>query len=263
MSSRLVLSVVPLALALLLGGCAAPKPPAQDRLVQYDLGPADVATSPDVPSLEASSNAPSDASPDTSPNASLNTLPNASPNASPNLSPSSPGAVPLPLLKIVAVTAPTALDSDRMIYRLVYADPRQARRYAGSRWTATPAQLLTERLRNVLARQARILDGGDPERGAPLLKVVLLDFSQRFDAPGAGQGVVTVRASLLRDGHLLAQRDFAAAVPGATADAAGGATAMAAAADAVVRDIGVWLGAWTQAGGTGNAQSETPSPRRQ
>lgn len=224
MSSRLVLSVVPLALALLFGGCAAPKPPAQDRLVQYDLGPADVATSPDVPS---------------------------------------PGAVPLPLLKIVAVTAPTALDSDRMIYRLVYADPRQARRYAGSRWTATPAQLLTERLRNVLARQARILDGGDPERGAPLLKVVLLDFSQRFDAPGAGQGVVAVRASLLRDGHLLAQRDFAAAVPGATADAAGGATAVAAAADAVVRDIGVWLGAWTQAGGTGNAQPETPSPRRQ
>ncbi|MGI4860126.1 MAG: ABC-type transport auxiliary lipoprotein family protein [Janthinobacterium lividum] len=222
MPSRLALSGATLALALLLTGCAAPKPVAKERLVQYDLGPADVAPVPGAP-----------------PGGSV------------------AGAPRLPPLKIVAVTAPTALDSDRMLYRLVYADPRQARRYAGSRWTATPAQLLTERLRDVLSRQAQILDGGDPERGAPLLKVALLDFSQRFDVPGAGRGVVVVRASLLRDGHLLAQRDFGATVPSPTADAAGGATAIAAAADAVVHEIGAWLDA-------GNAQapsaSRLPSP---
>ncbi|MCY0389085.1 ABC-type transport auxiliary lipoprotein family protein [Robbsia sp. Bb-Pol-6] len=224
MSSRLAPSA--LVLALLLAGCATPKPPATDRLAQYDLGPVDVAPVPDTP-------------PDTPPDRRAG-------SAGPFARPAAPsaGADPLPPLKIVAVTAPSALDSDQMIYRLVYADPRQARRYAGSRWSATPAQLLTDRLRNVLSRQARILDGGDPERGAPMLKVALLDFSQRFDAPGAGRGVVAVRASLLRDGQVLAQRDFGATAPSATADAAGGAAAIAAAADAVARDIGAWLGAW-------------------
>lgn len=193
------------AFALLVGGCAAPQSPDKNHLAQYDLGAVGLA-----PSSAAARPA---------------------------------GAAFLPLLKIVAVAAPPALDSVQMTYRLVYADPRQVRDFAGSRWTARPAQLLTARLRDVLSRQARILDGGDPDRSAPLLKVVLLDFSQRFDAPGEGRGVVVVRASLLVDGHLRAQRDFGATVPSPTADAAGGATAVAAAADAVVGDIGAWLDA--------------------
>lgn len=152
-------------------------------------------------------------------------------------------AAALPLVKVLQVTAPTALDSDQIRYRLSYADPLESRSYGGSRWTATPAQLLTDRLRGALASHARLLDGGDPEH-APLLKVELIDFSQHFDAPGESRGVVVVRASLKVEGRLLAQRDFGAAVPGGSADAAGGATALARAADQVVGDVGNWVGTW-------------------
>lgn len=143
------------------------------------------------------------------------------------------------VLKVLAVSASAALDSDDIAYRLVYANPNQARHYSGSEWTATPAQLMTERLRGKLAQTSHLLEGGDPE-DAPLLKVELLDFSQRFDAPGHGQGVVSIRATLKTRTRLIAQRDFTASVPSATANAEGGATAIAQAADAVLDNLSAW-----------------------
>lgn len=145
----------------------------------------------------------------------------------------------LPSLKVLAVSASAALDSDDIAYRLVYANPNQALHYSGSEWTATPAQLMTDRLRGKLAHTTHLLEGGDPE-DAPLLKVELLDFSQRFDAPGRGQGVVSIRATLKTRTRLIAQRDFTASVPSATANAEGGATAIAQATDVVLNNLSTW-----------------------
>lgn len=199
------------ALVSAMAGCAvAPATPAQ--AVRYDLGVEPSST------LSASSSLPPPVS-------------GAGQNA----------ALAPPLLKVVAVTAPSALDNDRIHYRLAYANALESRSYGASRWTATPAQMMTDRLRSALTTKFRVLDGGDSER-APLLKVELIDFSQRFNAPGESQGVVTVRASLKSGGKLLAQREFGASVPSTRADAEGGATAIAAATDHVMADILAWLG---------------------
>ena len=185
---------------LFVGGCAhAPTP--RHQMQHYDLGPPQ--TSVSSADVQAHSSPPS------------------------------------LVLKVLAVSASAALGSDDIAYSLVYANPNQARHYSGSEWSATPAQLMTDRLRGKLAQTARLLEGGDPE-DAPLLKVELLDFSQRFDAPGRGQGVVSIRATLKTRTHLIAQRDFTASVPSATANAEGGAAAIAQAADAVLDNLSTW-----------------------
>ena len=191
---------------LFIGGCAhAPTP--RHQMQHFDLGPPQT-------SISSASSRPSP----------------------PSFQ--SPQSSPL-VLKVLTVSASAALDSDDIAYRLVYANPNQARHYNGSEWTATPAQLMTDRLRGKLAQTAHLLDGGDPE-DAPLLKVELLDFSQRFDAPGRGQGVVSIRATLKTRTRLIAQRDFTASIPSATANAEGGATAIAQAADVVLDNLSTW-----------------------
>src|SRR5206468_6512190 len=60
---------------------------------------------------------------------------------------SAAAANPLGALVITDVTGSSALDNERITYRLSYADPLQARTYANSRWSATPLQLLTQRLK--------------------------------------------------------------------------------------------------------------------
>src|SRR6266702_437820 len=52
-----------------------------------------------------------------------------------------------PAVKVLDVSAPGMLESDKLIYRLSYADAQQTAAYANSHWTLPPAQLLTQRLR--------------------------------------------------------------------------------------------------------------------
>src|ERR1700761_8230715 len=68
---------------------------------------------------------------------------------------------PLPPVKMLDVTAPETLGSDRLIYRLSYADAQRTASYANSHWTMPPAQLLTQRLRSALAAHGTVLSGGD------------------------------------------------------------------------------------------------------
>ena len=154
--------------AVMLSGCSTPKPRVSNRLARYDLGPS-------------------------------TTLPAQVDGASDGQTPvavqSAPPMPGRPLLKMMPATAPAALDDDRIRYRLDYADIREARAYANSRWSGTPSQLLSDRLRQRLSTRAEVLQGGDPER-APLLRIELIDFSQRFTSARHGVGVVSVRVSL-------------------------------------------------------------------
>lgn len=85
-----------------------------------------------------------------------------------------------PALKVLDVSAPDALNSDRFVYRLAYADAQRIAVYRDSKWTAPPAQLLTQRLRGALSLRGAVLEGGDGVR-APVLKVELSEFEQVFD----------------------------------------------------------------------------------
>jgi len=138
------------------------------------------------------------------------------------------------------VIAPSDLDSDQMRYRLTYLNGQQARSYAASRWTMTPAQLLTQRLRARLAGQGAVLSNAGAS-SAPVLRVELIEFEQLFDQPNVGRGVISLRATVSRNGVLLAQREFFSAAPAPTPDAAGGAQALAGASDAAIAAVISWF----------------------
>lgn len=152
-----------------------------------------------------------------------------------------------PALKVLDVAAPDALDSDKFAYRLAYADAQHVAVYRDSRWTAPPAQLLTQRLRGALSSRGTVLEGVDGVR-APTLKVDLSEFEQVFDGQSQSHGAVTARATLTLDGKVLGQRTFVARAPSSTPDAAGGARALAAASDELVSQIAAWVGVQAYAG---------------
>jgi cholesterol transport system auxiliary component len=142
------------------------------------------------------------------------------------------------------VSAPEWLESPTLQYRLTYQEPLRHQGYAGSRWVAAPSLLLTERLRQAAAQASSrgAVRDGEGVRTDYLLRVELEEFSQVFDSPQSSRGVVRARASLVRDGRVLAaQQGFVVERPAATADAAGGAKALAAAADQLVIDMLGWM----------------------
>ncbi|TCW82411.1 ABC transporter [Burkholderia sp. SRS-46] len=152
-----------------------------------------------------------------------------------------------PALKVLDVAAPDALDSDKFVYRLAYADAQRTAVYRDSRWTAPPAQLLTQRLRGALSSRGAVLEGSDGVR-APTLKIDLNEFEQVFDGEAQSHGAVTARATLTLDGKVLGQRTFVARAPSSTPDAAGGARALATASDDLVSQIAAWVGMQAYAG---------------
>ncbi|WP_404842815.1 ABC-type transport auxiliary lipoprotein family protein [Burkholderia contaminans] len=156
-------------------------------------------------------------------------------------------AGPGPALKVLDVAAPDALDSDKFAYRLAYVDAQHVAVYRDSRWTAPPAQLLTQRLRGALSSRGTVLEGTDGVR-APTLKVDLNEFEQVFDGQSQSHGAVTARATLMLDGKVLGQRTFVARAPSSTPDAAGGARALATASDQLVSQIAAWVGMQAYAG---------------
>lgn len=144
---------------------------------------------------------------------------------------------------VTDVTGSSALDNERMFYRLSYADPLQARTYANSRWTANPLQLLTQRFKTRLAQAgARVLSETDAASGIPLLRIDVDEFIQDFGGVSRSTGVVAVRASVFQGHTLVDQKSFRQAVAANSADAPGGARALAASTDAVAADIVAWLG---------------------
>jgi cholesterol transport system auxiliary component len=160
-----------------------------------------------------------------------------------DLGPPSPAASAgtLPAVKVLDVTASDNLESDKLIYRLSYADAQQTASYANSHWTMAPSQLLTQRLRGALSSRGTVLTGADGVH-APVLKVDLSEFEQVFDSQSESHVAVTARATLTQNGKVIGQRTFIARAPSSSADAAGGAQALAAASDDLVAQISAWLG---------------------
>ncbi len=163
-----------------------------------------------------------------------------------------PGAAtPLPLV-VPDIDAAGALEQSLLLYRLGYADDHQLRAYALARWTAPPAQLVRQRLRQQLGRERPVLgldesaalrrDGGQP---LLTLRLELEEFAQVFDAPQRSRGVVRLRATLVAGDpagdRLLGQRSIAVEGTSPTADASGGVRALTAATDAAAADIAAWL----------------------
>jgi cholesterol transport system auxiliary component len=145
-------------------------------------------------------------------------------------------------LVVTDVTGSSALDNERIYYRLSYADPLQARTYANSRWSATPLQLLTQRLKVRIGQAgAKVLSETDASSGIPILRVDVDDFVHDFTGANRSTGVVALRASVFKGHALVDQHTFVRRTDAISADAAGGARALASSTDAVAADIAAWL----------------------
>ena len=137
-------------------------------------------------------------------------------------------------LRVLPVNAPPWLDGPGIAYRLAHADAHRREVYRDSRWVATPAALLTQRL------QQRVAEGGT---GAPALLVVQLDeFAQVFSAPERSRGVVRLRARLFEPGAAEGgpERVFSAERAADSADARGGVRALSQAADEAIERVLAW-----------------------
>ena len=179
--------------------------------------------------------------------------------------PDNAGHPALPPLVLTDVDAQPVLDGTALLYRLSYHDAQQLRPYAQARWSMSPAYLLRQRLRQQLATHRFVASPADAGAARlPLLRVELEEFSQVFDAPGQCHALLRIRATLsqaplnaLPQGPgpspglvaaplaavpaLLFQTSLSEHVACTTADAAGGARALAQASDAVAAQLDAWL----------------------
>lgn len=148
----------------------------------------------------------------------------------------------LPALIMADVSGPPALDTERMQYRLLYADARQSRPYAYNQWTSTPLQLLNQRIKARIAQGGvKVLSSTDSAASAALLRIEVDEFAQNFRSATSSSGDICLRASLFRHHRLVDQKTFQRSSPAPSADAAGGARALADATDALSADLLAWL----------------------
>jgi len=153
-------------------------------------------------------------------------------------------AAPLPAIIVADVSGPASLDTERMQYRLLYADARQSRPYAYNQWTNTPLQLLTQRIKARIAQSGvKVLSATDAAASITLLRIEADDFVQNFDTATHSSGHISLRASVFHGHKLVDQKTFERSAPAPTPDAAGGARALSDAADGVSADILAWLAA--------------------
>ena len=145
---------------------------------------------------------------------------------------------------VADATGPASLDSERMHYRLLYADARQSRPYAYNQWTSTPLQLVTQRMKARIAQAGvKVLSTTDSAASVNLLRLEVDDFAQNFESATQSSGNISLRASVFRSHRLVDQKTFTRSAPAPSADAAGGARALADASDALAADVLAWLAA--------------------
>jgi cholesterol transport system auxiliary component len=155
------------------------------------------------------------------------------------VAPVNPGMRPI---SIAEINTSAWLDSSMMFYRLAYANDRQPRSYANSRWTMSPAQLFGQRLKSRIAQVGGVvLSASDGALNLPILRLEADDLIQVFDSPTQSFSQVTIRATVFNGRVLLAQKRFTRQVSAPSADAAGGAQALAGASDAIIMDMMMWL----------------------
>jgi cholesterol transport system auxiliary component len=140
-------------------------------------------------------------------------------------------------------SVPPWLDSREMYYRLNYANDLQLHPYANSRWSMPPIQLFEQRLKLRIAQAGgQVLSASESASNVPLvLHIEADDFTQTFDSPAHSGGQVALRASVFSGRGLLAQKSFSRQADAPSADAGGGAKALAIASDAVIAEILQWL----------------------
>ena len=160
----------------------------------------------------------------------------------------------LPAVVLAEVEAPGALDGTAILYRLAFANAQQLMPYAQARWSTPPAQLIRQRLQDVLGQKrlvstpsesATALGAAGPTRAVLALRVELEEFTQYFETAERSFGLLRLRATASSVGaggeRVLGQRTLVVRRPAPTADAAGGVRALTDATLAAAQELEAWL----------------------
>ncbi|MCM8612347.1 ABC-type transport auxiliary lipoprotein family protein [Accumulibacter sp.] len=133
---------------------------------------------------------------------------------------------------------PYWFDSLTIEYRLLYDEPLRLRSYAASRWAASPAQMLEQRLRQQLGLSAARGRNANTCR----LRIELQEFSQVFATPQRSSALLQGQATLLDTRQrIIAEKAVAVEQPASSADARGGVGAMVAASGQLGNELLPWL----------------------
>lgn len=155
-------------------------------------------------------------------------------------------------LALEEVAAAGWLQTSGILYRLLYRDAARLHAYGLSRWTASPAVLLTQRLRAALSLPAQgglamAADGVPTDR---VLKVGLDAFEQHVESATVSRAVMAMHV-LLVDGRtrgLIGQRSFRIEEPCPSVDAGGAVHGLRAASDRGIVELIDWLAATGRSG---------------
>jgi cholesterol transport system auxiliary component len=151
-------------------------------------------------------------------------------------------ACELPPINLPDISSPNALNSNLMLYRLLYANDQQSHSYANHRWSMSPAQLITLRIKSQLANNhVRLVDSGLSNPGGWQLRLDLTDFNQYFSDATHSYAQLQLRATILSANNLIAQTTLTQQASAAAPDAPAGAQAMRVATDALITDLTGWL----------------------
>lgn len=142
--------------------------------------------------------------------------------------------------RIADVTASPSAAGEGIAYRLAFQQAQRLEHYRDSLWAATPAELLTQRLREQLAAPASC--AGHP----PALLTVHLDaFEQVFSSPTQSQAVLRLHAAMwpAAAGATAPQQHWRLERPAPTPDAAGAVRALSQAVDDWLPQLAAWAAA--------------------
>lgn len=145
-------------------------------------------------------------------------------------------------LKLAEIRVTNSLESEAMLYRLLYNNEQELVPYANSRWSMPPAQLLNQRIKSYINQfNGVVISANEIIQDAPILRLELEEFSQHFTSPYASYATIQFRASLIQRNGMITQKHFAATSTSATADAAGGAKAMPQATNLALTELLAWI----------------------
>lgn len=169
-------------------------------------------------------------------------------------------------ITVTDVSAPSWLRSASLIYRLNYKMPARAQPYAHSQWSAPPAELLTVRLREMLAgansgfTTTRL--GAGP--AGYQLEVRLQRFEQDFTSSSESRCIVRLEATLVGSGgSILGQRMIEVERPSPAADAAGGVRGLVEATDDAIGQLIDWMRSTLHAQGFNQTAEQAERPASQ
>ena len=152
----------------------------------------------------------------------------------------------LATLQIARIGASDWLNSRNIYYQFTYLKPAEISAYSKSRWLTPPPAMLQNLLVDALARGHVWKAVTSPASTAQTdysLQVHLIEFRQVFSSLKHSQGMLVVRASLIKmnGDSVVAEKIFKIKVPAPSPNAQGGVIALNEASRHLIQAIGNWL----------------------